>query len=578
VRERDDVEPPSDGPAPRVNILLVDDQPNNLRALEAILEQLGQNLVQARSGADALRRLLDTDFALILMDVQMPDLDGLETAALIRQRERTRHVPIIFLTAFERDDGKLLHGYSLGAVDFLLKPIVPAILLSKARVFVELSRKTEQLRQNERREHERRLAEERQRWEMDRLRAEAEREKRNAEVLARKNEELARTVAERERAEAALRDADRRKDEFLAMLAHELRNPLAPVLNALHVLRLHGPLAPELDQARAMAERQVRNMARLIDDLLDVSRITRGKIQLRKQPVELGPALARAAEASRPLLHERGHQLEVSGPPEPVWLDADPTRLEQILTNLLSNAAKYTEPGGKIWLTAAADGDGVVLSVRDTGIGIPPDKLESIFEMFMQVERSLDSPAQWGLGIGLALVRSLVGLHGGRVSAHSEGPGRGSEFVVRLPRLRQAVVERPPPEPAAAVNGGRALRVLVVDDNKDAANSLALLLNLKGHQVSLAHDGPAALEAARTARPEVIILDIALPGMDGYEVARRLRAEEGDRHPLLVAMTGYGQEEDRRRSRLAGFNHHLVKPVDFQELQNLFAEHTAPVS
>ena len=576
-------EAPGGAGGDRVNILLVDDQPGNLRALEAILEGLSQNLVLARSGAEALRCLLHGDFAVILLDVKMPGMDGLETAALIRGRERTRHVPIIFLTAYERDEVQTVQGYSLGAVDFLTKPIVPAVLLSKVRVFVELHRKTEQvrrqaeqLRANERQEHERRLAEERQRWEMERLRAEAEREKRNAEVLAQKNEELARTVAERERAEAALREADRRKDEFLAMLAHELRNPLAPVLNALHIMRLRGVPGPALEQARATAERQVRTMARLIDDLLDVSRITRGKIELRKEPVELAAAVARAAESSRPFVEERRHRLEVVVPEEPVWLEADPTRLEQVLTNLLNNAAKYTEPGGLIRLAARAEGDEVVLSVQDTGIGIPPESLETIFDLFMQVDRSPASATQWGLGIGLALVRSLVRMHGGRVYARSEGPGRGSEFVVRLPRLGRPPTGPLAAPPAAAVNGGRSLRVLVVDDNKDAASSLALLLQIKGHQVALAHDGPAALDAARDQRPEVVILDIALPGMDGYEVARRLRDEEGTRQALLVAMTGYGQEDDHRRSRQAGFNHHLVKPVDFAELQKLFAEVAVP--
>jgi signal transduction histidine kinase len=569
-------EAPGGAGGDRVNILLVDDQPANLRALEAVLKGLGQNLVLAHSGAEALLCLLRDDFAVILLDVKMPGMDGLETAALIRGRERTRHVPIIFLTAYERDEVQTVQGYSLGAVDFLSKPIVPDVLLSKVRVFVELHRKTEQVRRQAEQLHERRLAEERQRWEMERLRAEAEREKRNAEVLAQKNEELARTVAERQRAEAALREADRRKDEFLALLAHELRNPLAPVLNALHIMRLRGVPDPGLEQARATAERQVRTMARLIDDLLDVSRITRGKIELRKEPVELATAVTRAAESSRPFIEERHHRLELTVPEEPVWLEADPTRLEQVLTNLLNNAAKYTEPGGLIHLTARAEGDEVVLSVRDTGIGISPESLETIFDLFMQVDRSPASTTQWGLGIGLALVRSLVRLNGGRVYARSEGPGRGSEFVVRLPRLRRPPAGPDAGAPAEADNGVRPLRVLVVDDNKDAASSLAMLLQLKGHQVALAHDGPAALDAARAQRPEVVILDIALPGMDGYEVARRLRDEEGTRQALLVAMTGYGQEDDRSRSRQAGFNHHLVKPVDFTDLQKLFAEAALP--
>jgi signal transduction histidine kinase len=542
----------------KANVLLVDDQPGNLLALEAILEDLGQNLVRASSGEHALRRLLDVDFAVILLDVQMPGLDGFETAALLRERERSRGTPIIFLTAFERTDREVFKGYSLGAVDYLFKPIVPEVLRSKVSVFVDLFLKTEQvkrqaeqLRLSERRELERRAAEQKQAWELERLRREAAREKKAAEQLA---------------------EADRRKDEFLAMLAHELRNPLAPILNAVHLLRLPGANGAAAQCARDIVERQVRHMARLIDDLLDVSRINRGKIQLRKEAVELAAVVSRAVETTTPLLSSRNHELVVALPPEPVWLEADPTRLEQVLANLLNNAAKYTEPGGYVWLTAECEGAEVVIRVRDTGVGIPPDQLDAVFGLFTQLDRSLASPSQWGLGIGLALVRTLVQMHGGSVNASSAGPGQGSEFVVRLPVLRgpvrQAAANQPP---ARARTGDKGLRVLVVDDNRDSAESIAMFLELAGHAVRLAHDGPAALEAAAAFHPDVVLLDIGLPHLNGYEVARRLRAQVGSREAFLVALTGYGQPEDQRRSREAGFDRHLVKPIEPDQLTDLLA-------
>jgi signal transduction histidine kinase len=542
-----------------VNILLVDDQPNNLTALEAILAPLGQNLVKARSGEEALRLLLDRDFAVILLDVKMPGLDGFEAAGLIRQRRRSEHTPIIFLTAYDHSDAQLVKAYSLGAVDFLSKPLVPEILRSKVAVFVELHRKTEEvkrqadlLRAKERQEHERRLAEEKQRWEMEWLREEAAREQ----------------------------DANRRKDEFLAMLAHELRNPLAPILHALSILRL-GTDGPAGAQAREIMERQVRHMARLVDDLLDVSRITRGKIELRVQPVELAAVVDRVVESTRPLVEAQSHRLEVTLPPGPVRLLADPVRLEQVLANLVNNAAKYTDPGGRIWLTAAPEDGELVFRVRDTGIGIPPELLPRVFDLFTQADAALDR-SRGGLGIGLTLVKNLVRLHGGIVEARSEGPGLGSEFLVRLPLgAEQCPQKYPKPEtpwpnsegqPGAAdaiEPAAEARRLLVVDDNEDAAQTLAALLTIAGHQVRVVHDGLAALEAADSYHPEAILLDIGLPGMSGHEVARQLRERTGPERPLLIALTGYGQEEDRRRSLEAGFDCHLVKPVDPPELLRL---------
>ncbi|WP_240911550.1 hybrid sensor histidine kinase/response regulator [Paludisphaera soli] len=894
---------PGAGGATRV--LLVDDLPKNLLALEAVLGGMGLDLARAGSGEEALRQVLDGDFAVILMDVQMPGMDGFEAAELIRRRDRSSHTPIIFLTAFQNTEGQAFQGYALGAVDFLSKPIVPAVLRSKVAVFVELHQKTDQVRrqaaelvENQRREHDRALAEERGRWEVERLRAEAAREREAAGALARTVSELTRAetdlraraaqqaivselghqalagagpaglmneavaqvagifgvryayvaeaapgrdfqivragfgwaagnaeravlgagagsiagftlltgepvVAEDLQAESrfapspllrdhgvaaglcvpiqgregpygtlgvfsdgartfarddvhflqsvanvlaaavqrrrdedelaavrdelaaqladmmrlhalvarlstsleltsvleevlsavlalrgsergvltlrdadrdaaatavsmgftaeglddgltapaagaansppcaaphrpaerpegdvdavltplltsggvhvgsiaayfssphrptgretrlvelyarqagdaidnarlyrAIRDDDRRKGEFLAMLAHELRNPLSPLLHALQML---GPGAGPL---RDVAERQARHLVRLVDDLLDVSRISTGKIELRRGVVDLREAVAHAAETARPLIESRRHELTITLPEEPIPLEADAARLEQILVNLLNNAAKYTEPGGLIAVEARREGEDAVVRVQDSGVGIEPELLPRIFDLFTQAGRSLDR-SQGGLGVGLTLVRRLVQLHGGEVSAGSPGVGRGSEFVVRLPirAFREGGSTQDEGSPPSGPGGRGAAGpkfVLIVDDNADAALTLARLLESSGHRVEAAHDGPAALERAGSRPPDVVLLDIGLPGMDGYEVARRLRASGLDR-AMIVALTGYGQEEDRRRSREAGMDAHLTKPVDLQTLNELFSLHRPPV-
>jgi len=911
----------------KVNVLIVDDKPSNLLTLEAILGEEGLNLVRADSGEHALLRVLDDDYAAILMDVQMPGLGGFETAELIRERDRSRSTPILFLTAFQSDEAQVARGYALGAVDFLSKPVVPAVLRAKVAVFVELFLKTEQVREQaeqlietQRQTQERAFADERRRWEVDRLREESARDKRDAEALAQKARELEHSIAERLAVEDQLRqraaqqefvvalgqialggpdldvllseavaglarglraefarvmeldaaggrltlraawglpggaivqeeasappslagvtldidepviiddlladsrfvaperlvelgvvsglsaalpgrdrpfgtlgvfstrnrtfsrddvhfhqavanvlaaaiqrerdevelavvrdelkiqladmtrlhalsehllgilelssvlervleavtglqgadrgvvtlydlerramttaasvgfeqgqlgdeqegdgalsveslqgalsggilvgdadsivadpviaphlriarrvgcravccipllirggdfvgaiatyflgphrpsareirlvelyarqaaesienarlyrqlhDADRRKGEFLAMLGHELRNPLSPILHALHLLRLPRAATKEQDYAKEVIERQVRHLARLVDDLLDVSRINTGKVELRPSNFDLREAAARAIETSRTQIEARNHSLAVELSEEPLPLHADATRLEQVLSNLLNNAAKYTEPGGRIEFQVYREGDEAVVSVRDNGIGMAPEVLARVFDLFAQAEQSL-ARSQGGLGIGLTLARRLVEMHGGSVQARSEGLGLGSDFAVRLP-----LATSEPPRPLAnrphSTVHERPSRVLVVDDNVDGARLLAQILDASGHRTNLAHDGMQALAIARDVRPDVILLDIGLPGMDGYEVARRLRETEGLERVLLIALTGYGQERDRVRSAEAGFDHHLVKPVDATSIRELIAGH-----
>ena len=658
---------------PKANILLVDDQRENLLALEAVLEELGHELVFTRSGEEALRLVQQREFAVILLDVHMQGLDGFETAKRIRLREDSEYTPIIFLTAFETDRRQLEEAYTLGAVDYLVKPLVPVILRAKVTGFVELFQKSEQIkRQAEQLRHmERRELEDRFRsiiensydvvvliaadgaaryvspsltrvigytpeefvgcnvfermhpddlahmttifaellaepgasrsaqfryrhkdgsWRWlngtgtnllgkpsiqavvgnfqdidEQKRHEAERQ----ELLLR--EQSAR--AELEKFTDRLREANEAKDNFLATLAHELRNPLAPIRNALQIMRLGGSNAATIGQARELMERQIQQMVRLIDDLLDVSRISRGKIELRKERVELAEIVQTALETTRPLVEAASHQLIVELPQEPLHLEADPIRLAQVLANLMNNSAKYTDEGGHIRLTAQREHDEVVVRVRDNGIGIPADMLPRVFDMFTQVNRSLGR-SQGGLGIGLTLVQSLVHMHGGSVQVFSDGPGQGSEFVVRLP-LRRAGGQEEPAQNNRGMAADQVLaprRILVVDDNHDAAESLSMLLKLMGQKVQVAFSAPEALAAARLDPPEMAFLDIGMPDMDGYELARRLRADPELRHMVLVALTGWGQDKDRQRSREVGFDHHLTKPADPEALHQLLAD------
>ena len=377
-------------------------------------------------------------------------------------------------------------------------------------------------------------------------------------------------LAERERAEASLRDADRRKDEFLATLGHELRNPLAPLLTGLQLLKLADYTDARSLRARTVMERQVSHLVRLVDDLLEMSRITRGLIEVRKEPLELGAVVRAAVETSRPIVEDAQQTLDIDVSAEPILITGDPVRLTQVFANLLNNASKYTDHGGRIWLSVSTTSGWAEVSVRDNGIGLLPSQLITVFDMFMQVDRT-HRRAQGGLGIGLTLVRSLVAMHGGTVQARSRGRNMGSEFLVRLPvgrdRPQPPLLDSPQPFPKE--------RILIVDDNRDAAESLSTLLNALGATVSVAYSGREALEALDVIDPDVLLLDIGMPGIDGYEVARRIRSTRAHAGVLIIALTGWGQAEDRARAARAGFDHHLVKPLDIDQLRSLVVEHAA---
>jgi signal transduction histidine kinase len=573
------------GVSEKVNVLLVDDQPARLLTYETILSELGQNLVRAGSGIEALEKLMKDEFAVVLLDVSMPEMDGFEAATLIHQHPRFEKTPIIFVTGVHVSELDRLKGYKVGAVDYVSIPVVPEILRSKVTVLIELYTKRRELQVLNRTlaNANERLAEAN-----TTLQAEKTRELETLNrVLQRANEELESAnrllqteVAERTRVELALKEADRHKDEFLAMLAHELRNPLAPIHNAVQLMHRQSFADPQLTWSRDVIGRQLAHLTRLVDDLLDVSRITRGKINLSKEVIELETLMTRTLETVQPLLEERGHKLTVEVPHGILAVLGDPTRLVQALGNVLGNAAKYTERGGHITVAAAESGSEVVIRVRDNGIGIPAELMPMIFNLFTQLDRT-SGPAQSGLGIGLALVQRLVEMHGGSVSARSDGLGKGSEFLIRLPLFIRETVEsgQPIQQPSAleqsmtnAEGPARTQRrILVADDNNDALESLATLLQLSGHEVYTAANGAMALESAEAHRPEVALLDIGMPKLDGYEVARRIRAQPWGQRITLVALTGWGQDSDRRRSQEAGFDSHLVKPLDLDKLTELLA-------
>lgn len=496
-------------------ILLVDDNSSNLLTLEAILGDSDYHLFPVLSGAAALELLQVHAFSVILLDVNMPHMDGFQLAAAIRKRSLT--TPIIFLTAFDSDRETIEKAYALGAIDYLVKPFFPAILRAKVAAFVEFV----QLR-----------------WELE-----------------RRVEERTKAL---EASNAALQEADRRKDDFLAMLGHELRNPLAPIRGAVELLRLVDSDDKNLIKCREIIHRQVQNLSRLVDDLLDVSRITRGKIALRKDRFRIQDAVTQAIEAVQLQVKHKQQKLMVSIDAEPLYVLGDLVRLTQVFMNLLGNACKFTDPGGRITLTLAREEENAVVRVADNGIGITPDLLPRIFDLFTQGSVSA-ARTDGGLGIGLTLVKSLVEMHGGTVVAASQ-PGKGSEFVVTLPL---AAISSGPATPLVQRPKASTVRrrVLVVDDNRDAANILAIQLEIDGHEVEKAFSGPEATQKALAFQPEVVFLDIGLPGMDGYEVASFIR-KSAMAVPLLVAITGYGQEADKETALQRGFDAHLTKPAD----------------
>jgi signal transduction histidine kinase/ActR/RegA family two-component response regulator len=476
--------------------------------------------------------------ALLIAEEAIATSNLLRLEATLTRQPPWSDLPVLLVARYGADSSIVAAALrALGNVTLLERPVRPASLISAVRTAL--------------------TARERQ-YQVGKYLAEQ----------ARTNAQLEQSIRERQLVEEALRDADRRKDEFLATLAHELRNPLAPIRNSLHILRLTPNSDPAVEQICEMMERQLGHLVRLVDDLMEVSRITRGKVELRLEPIDLVAVIRSAVEASRPLIEASGHQLAISVPPEHLMIDGDLVRLSQVVSNLLINAAKYMDFGGQIWLNVKQEGEMVCISVRDTGIGIPAEMLPHIFKMFTQVDRAARQ-AQGGLGIGLTLVRTLTEMHGGQVEARSLGVGQGSEFIVRLPLSKSACVSGGDvPSARAPVLPNR--RVLVVDDNQDAAQSLGLLLKLLGAEVQVVHDGPAALEIIPTYAPNVVLLDIGMPGMDGYEVAKRIRQQPAGEDLLLIALTGWGQEEDRRRSSQAGFDHHLLKPADLTALKSLF--------
>jgi signal transduction histidine kinase len=527
--------------SPPVNILLVDDTPAKLLSYEAMLSDLGENLVRANSANEALEQLLTLDVALILLDVNMPGMDGFELASMIRQHPRYQKTAIIHVSAVNLSELDHVRGYESGAVDYLSVPIVPDLLRAKVRVFVDLYRKTREL------------------------------ERLNRELEDRVGERTEQLETSMER----LKEQDRRKDQFLAMLAHELRNPLAAISSAQAVIRAPSRTEDQADKGHGVIERQTNQLRRLIDDLLDVSRVSSDKLDLRKEPLELADVVTTAVDSLRAEIESRGIQLSLAIPQESVPLAADRVRLVQVFTNLLDNAAKFTPKGGSILLEVERQGAQAAVRVSDDGIGMDPKSLAQVFEMFYQVDQSLER-THGGLGLGLTLARRLVEMHGGRLEASSAGLGKGSQFVAWLPLLgivpKIEPASPPPRAEAAPLSRSPSLRVLIADDNVDTAESFNILLKLNGHDTQMAHDGRQAVELAQKMRPDVAIVDIGMPHLNGYDVARRIREEPWGKQLFLIAATGWAQPEDRRRTHEAGFDIHLVKPVEPEVLLNLLKQ------
>lgn len=506
--------------ATRPRVLVVEDNADMNRFVMQCLES-DYDVVCAFDGRQGLEQALRHPPALVLSDIMMPNMSGPEMIQQMRAQPQLQSVPILLLSA-KADEELRIELLDHGAQDFIVKPFAEKELIVRVRNLVAAHQTQQQ--------------------------------------VARLRE-----VAE---------NANRAKDEFLAMLGHELRNPLSPILTALHLMKLRGDASSTRE--RTVIERQVAHLSRLVDDLLDVSRIIRGRIELKREVVEVAELVRSAIEMAGPLLEQRGHTLQLQVPAQDLRVEGDPTRLHQVISNLLTNSAKYTPHGGTVAVVAQREDDCVVLTVRDSGIGIAPEVLPHVFDLFVQERQALDR-AQGGLGIGLAIVRSLVERHGGVVSAHSDGPGRGSEFSVRLPAIEDARTRNTPVQGTAApTDGAGSVRVLIVDDNEDAAEMLGLLLRDGGYDVRVANDSPSALRIVSEFSPHIAFLDIGLPVMDGYELAARLRGMPGLSGMQLVAVTGYGQDRDRRNSAQAGFDHHLVKPVAIADIEAMLKQLRCP--
>ena len=683
-----------------VCILVVDDLPSNILVYRTVLESPEFKIVTASSGKEALRAVLGQEFAVILMDVNMPGLDGFETASLIRKRKRSSTTPIIFLTAF-KDDVRATQGYATGAVDYISTPVVPEILRAKVGVFVELFRMRRLSAQQAEEQAKRASAEVAAKrsaflsasgaalnrsWDQDSMNRELIRaplpfladvcvlykrgpsssaaEFISAWTTSRKDDgdphattssseapipwltdrlkgiapedgaltltdlaasdssqagmpevegghalllplpvrhgvrsalallrtpkrphfEADEVVLAQEFASRAaiamdnallvhgIQEADRRKDEFLGMLAHELRNPLAPLRNAVTIIEMMSGTDPDLDQACEVIDRQVHHMTRLVEDLLDATRIARGKVLLRKAPCDLATIVQQTAMDYRSIFDGDRFRFRVVVPSRPFPVHGDPTRLAQVVGNLLHNAHKFTDAGGSVTVRLGIrDNHWAEIAVEDSGIGIESAMLPHVFDIFKQADQGLER-SSGGLGLGLTLVKGLVDLHSGTVHVSSAGVGKGSSFVVRLPLLEDIPVPTAAEVPAKHIDAKH--HVLVIDDNVDAAETIRLLLKREGHRVSMAHTGPSGLAMALSENPDVVICDIGLPGMDGYEVARNIRKTKAGEGMYLIALTGYGREEDQARTREAGYSLHLTKPIDFSDLRKVIADLT----
>jgi signal transduction histidine kinase len=534
-------------PSSSPKVLVVNDDPGSLIGLVGLLsqweEEIGFDVISARSGQEALREVLLHDFAVILLDVNMPDMNGFETARAIHARKASASVPIIFVTAYLADEMNRLKGYKHGAADYLFTPIIPEMLKSKVSVFVALAAQRIKLRDQ------------------------AESLDQRTRELVFTNEQLQAEIDRRKEAEQRTKTSE----EFLAMLGHELRNPLAAVSNAATLLGIGGVTRQQETKAVKIIQRQSEQLVRIVDDLLDLGRVMSGKILLAKQPVELSSVVQSCVETLTVSGRTKSHSLDLQVEPAAVY--ADPARMEQIVTNLIDNALKYTPDGGQIFVRVHVDAEEVILTVQDTGIGISAELLSRIFNVFVQGEQSLDRP-KGGLGIGLALVRQLVALHGGTVTAGSNDAGHGSIFVVRLPSHTEQVDEV---QPTNFARPGQC-SILLIEDSEDGREIMQLLLAAKGHQVLTAADGIEGIEVAARNMPTIALVDIGLPGIDGYEVARRIRALPQTANMKLIALTGYGLENDKAKALEAGFDMHLVKPVSPDRLDEIISYCWNPVA